>query len=100
MIKIFRKLEDGINNKVIAFETMAMTKKPGDGHYVAIALGLLIAPGDGHYVAIALGLLIALALGGIFMLVLGDYNGKTGLFHTWMNSITQKITDFVGKITA
>ena len=43
MIKIFRKLEDGINNKVIAFETMAMTKKPGDGHYVAIALGLLIA---------------------------------------------------------
>ena len=84
MVKIFRKLEDGINNKVIAFETMAMTKKPGDGHYVAIALGLLIA----------------LALGGIFMLVLGDYNGKTGLFHTWMNSITQKITDFVGKITA
>ena len=46
MVKIFRKLEDGINNKVIAFETMAMTKKPGDGHYVAIALGLLIALAD------------------------------------------------------
>ena len=81
MVKIFRKLEDGINNKVIAFETMAMTKKPGDGHYVAIALGLLIAL-------------------AIFMLVLGDYNGNTGLFHQWMNSITQKVTDFVGKITA
>lgn len=53
-------------------------------------------PGDGHYVAIAIGLLLSLAIGGIVWAVAG---GDSGIVKTWITSITNKVTTFINKIT-
>ena len=80
MIKLVKKIEDTANQAVIALRTKAMVKKPGDGHYVAIAIGLLLA----------------LAIGGIVWAVVG---GDSGIVKTWITSITNKVTTFINKIT-
>ena len=80
MIKSVKKIEDTANKAVIALRTKAMVKKPGDGHYVAIAIGLLLA----------------LAIGGIVWAVVG---GDSGMVKTWITSITNKVTTFINKIT-
>lgn len=80
MIKLVKKIEDTANKAVIALRTKAMVKKPGDGHYVAIAIGLLLA----------------LAIGGIVWAVVG---GDSGMVNTWITSITNKVTTFINKIT-
>lgn len=80
MIKLVKKIEDTANKAVIALRTKAMVKKPGDGHYVAIAIGLLLA----------------LAIGGIVWAVVG---GDSGMVKTWLTSITNKVTTFINKIT-
>lgn len=80
MIKLVKKIEDTANKAVIALRTKAMVKKPGDGHYVAIAIGLLLA----------------LAIGGIVWAVVG---GDSGIVKTWITSITNKVTTFLNKIT-
>lgn len=80
MIKLVKKIEDTANKAVIALRTKAMVKKPGDGHYVAIAIGLLLA----------------LAIGGIVWAVVG---GDSGIVNTWITSITNKVTTFINKIT-
>lgn len=80
MIKLVKKIEDTANKEVIALRTKAMVKKPGDGHYVAIAIGLLLA----------------LAIGGIVWAVVG---GDSGMVKTWITSITNKVTTFINKIT-
>lgn len=80
MIKLVKKIEDTANKAVIALRTKAMVKKPGDGHYVAIAIGLLLA----------------LAIGGIVWAVVG---GDSGVVKTWITSITNKVTTFINKIT-
>ncbi|MBO9144139.1 MAG: hypothetical protein J7E07_14310 [Escherichia coli] len=80
MIKLVKKIEDTANKAVIALRTKAMVKKPGDGHYVAIAIGLLLA----------------LAIGGIVWAVVG---GDSGMVKTWITSITNKVTTFINKIT-
>lgn len=80
MIKLVKKIEDTANKAVIALRTKAMVKKPGDGHYVAIAIGLLLA----------------LAIGGIVWAVVG---GDSGMVKTWITSITNKVTTFMNKIT-
>lgn len=80
MIKLVKKIEDTANKAVIALRTKAMVKKPGDGHYVAIAIGLLLA----------------LAIGGIVWAVVG---GDSGMVKTWITSITDKVTTFINKIT-
>lgn len=80
MIKLVKKIEDTANKAVIALRTKAMVKKPGDGHYVAIAIGLLLA----------------LAIGGIVWAVVG---GNSGIVKTWITSITNKVTTFINKIT-
>ena len=80
MIKLVKKIEDTANKAVIALRTKAMVKKPGDGHYVAIAIGLLLA----------------LAIGGIVWAVVG---GDSGVGKTWITSITNKVTTFKNKIT-
>lgn len=80
MIKLVKKIEDTANKAVIALRTKAMVKKPGDGHYVAIAIGLLLA----------------LAIGGIVWAVVG---GDSGMVKTWTTSITNKVTTFLNKIT-
>lgn len=81
MIKLMRTIEEKANRSAIALKTRMMMKKPGDGHYVAIALGLLIT----------------LALGGVFYSILG---GKNGMFHTWITNISSKVTGFVNSITS
>lgn len=80
MIKLVKKIENTANKAVIALRTKAMVKKPGDGHYVAIAIGLLLA----------------LAIGGIVWAVVG---GDSGIVKTWITSITNKVTTFINKIT-
>lgn len=80
MIKLVKKIEDTANKAVIALRTKAMVKKPGDGHYVAIAIGLLLA----------------LAIGGIVWAVVG---GDSGMVKTWITSITNKVTTFINEIT-
>lgn len=80
MIKLVKKIEDTANKAVIALRTKAMVKKPGDGHYVAIAIGLLLT----------------LAIGGIVWAVVG---GDSGMVKTWITSITNKVTTFINKIT-
>lgn len=80
MIKLVKKIEDTANKAVIALRTKAMVKKTGDGHYVAIAIGLLLA----------------LAIGGIVWAVVG---GDSGIVKTWITSITNKVTTFINKIT-
>lgn len=80
MIKLVKKIEDTANKAVIALRTKAMVKKTGDGHYVAIAIGLLLA----------------LAIGGIVWAVVG---GDSGMVKTWITSITNKVTTFINKIT-
>lgn len=80
MIKLVKKIEDTANKAVIALRTKAMVKKPGDGHYVAIAIGLLLT----------------LAIGGIVWAVVG---GDSGIVKTWITSITNKVTTFINKIT-
>lgn len=80
MIKLVKKIEDTANKTIIGLRTRAMVKKPGDGHYVAIAIGLLLA----------------LAIGGIVWAVAG---GDSGIVKTWITSITNKVTTFINKIT-
>ena len=80
MIKLVKKIEDTAKKAVIALRKKAMVKKPGDGHYVAIAIGLLLA----------------LAIGGIVWAVVG---GDSGVVKTWITSVTNKVTTFINKIT-
>lgn len=80
MIKLVKKIEDTANKTIIGLRTRAMLKKPGDGHYIAIAIGLLLS----------------LAIGGIVWAVAG---GDSGIVKTWITSITNKVTTFMNKIT-
>ena len=79
-METLRNVENKVNNRLISFRTMLMTKRPGDGHYVALAIGLLLA----------------LAIGGILWALLG---GQGGLIRTWFNSISTKVTNFINQIT-
>lgn len=81
MRKLVKNVETKINMGVIAFRTKLMAKNAGDGHYVAIAIGLLLS----------------LAIGGIIWAIAG---GNSGIVTTWINKITSKVTDFITKITA
>jgi hypothetical protein len=81
MRKLVKNVETKINMGVIAFRTKLMAKNAGDGHYVAIAIGLLLS----------------LAIGGIIWAIAG---GNSGIVTTWINKITTKVTDFINKITA
>ena len=81
MRKLVKNVETKINMGVIAFRTKLMAKTAGDGHYVAIAIGLLLS----------------LAIGGIIWAIAG---GNSGIVTTWINKITTKVTDFINKITA
>ena len=81
MRKLVKNVETKINMGVIAFRTKLMAKNAGDGHYVAIAIGLLLS----------------LAIGGIVWAIAG---GNSGIVTTWINKITTKVTDFINKITA
>ena len=78
MIKLVKKIEDTANKAVIALRTRAMVKKPGDGHYVAIAVGLLLA----------------LAIGGIVWAIAG---GDSGIVNKWITQIIAKINSFMTK---
>lgn len=80
MIKLVKKIEDTANKTIIGLRTRAMVKKPGDGHYVAIAVVLLLT----------------LAIGGIVWAVVG---GESGMVKTWITSIADKVTTFMNKIT-
>lgn len=75
-----RKYSTKIGRKVSDIKNFILTKRSGDGHYVAIAVGLLLA----------------LAIGGIIWAVVG---GNNGAVTTWINSIISKIGDFIAKIT-
>ena len=81
MRKLVKNVETKINMGVIAFRTKLMAKNAGDGHYVAIAIGLLLS----------------LAIGGIIWAIAG---GNSGIVTTWINKITSKVSDFITKITA
>lgn len=52
--------------------------------------------GDGHYVAVAVTIVIALIIGG---LVYTYFAGDNGYINTILGNITSKITSFVQKIT-
>lgn len=81
MVKLVRNIEKKVNDGAIALKTRMMVKTPGDGHYVAIAICLLIS----------------LAIGGIIWAVAG---GDSGMVKTWINSVTSKVTSFMDKITS
>mgnify|MGYP000013716214 FL=1 len=81
MVKLVRNIEKKVNDGAIALKTRMMVKTPGDGHYVAIAIGLLFS----------------LAIGGIIWAVAG---GESGMVKTWINSVTNKVTSFINKITS
>lgn len=76
-----RLLKRKKDNKIINLKTKVLSKRPGDGHYVAIAITLLLA----------------LAIGGIVWAVVG---GDSGMINTWLTSITEKVTAFIGQITS
>lgn len=78
MIKLVKKIEDTANKTIIALRTRAMVKKPGDGHYVAIAVVLLLT----------------LAIGGIVWAVAG---GDSGIVNKWITQIIAKINSFMTK---
>lgn len=81
MNNLIRNIGNEMNGKALKFKEIVMKKQNGDGHYVAIAIGLLLS----------------IAIGGIIWALVG---GNTGLIHTWLTSITQKVTDFISNITA
>jgi hypothetical protein len=81
MRKLVKNVETKINMGVIAFRTKLMAKNAGDGHYVAIAIGLLLS----------------LAIGGIVWAIAG---GNSGIVTTWITKITTKVSGFIDKITA
>lgn len=76
-----RLLKRKKDNKMNNLKTKVLSKRPGDGHYVAIAITLLLA----------------LAIGGIVWAVVG---GDSGMISTWLSSITDKVTAFIGQITS
>lgn len=67
-----------IGNKTIHLKIRVMAKHPGDGHYVAIAVTLLLA----------------LAIGGIVWAVAG---GDSGTVNKWITQIIAKINSFMTK---
>ena len=67
-----------IGNKTIQLKIRVMAKHPGDGHYVAIAVTLLLA----------------LAIGGIVWAVAG---GDSGIVNKWITQIIAKINSFMNK---
>lgn len=67
-----------IGNKTIQLKIRVMAKHPGDGHYVAIAVSLLLA----------------LAIGGIVWAVAG---GDSGMVNKWITQIIAKINSFMTK---
>ena len=67
-----------IGNKTIQLKIRVMAKHPGDGHYVAIAVALLLA----------------LAIGGIVWAVAG---GDSGIVNKWITQIIAKINSFMTK---
>ena len=67
-----------IGNKTIQLKIRVMAKHPGDGHYVAIAVTLLLA----------------LAIGGIVWAVAG---GDSGIVNKWITQIIAKINSFMTK---
>ena len=79
-MNLVRKVEEKMNKEIIALKTRLMAKNSGDGHYVAIAIGLLLA----------------LAIGGIVWAVAG---GSSGMVQTWITKITSKVSSFIDKIT-
>lgn len=84
MNKLFNmanKIETKADQEVIAFKMRLLDKKDGDGHYIAIIVGVLIA----------------LLIGGI---ILGNLNGDSGMIRTWITSINGKITAFISKFTS
>lgn len=68
------------DSKLLQLKTKLIMKKQGDGHYVAIAIGLLLA----------------LAIGGIVWAVAG---GDSGIVNKWITQITAKVNSFMQKIT-
>lgn len=81
MMNLAKKVETKINKEIIALKMRLMSKRSGDGHYVAIAIGLLLS----------------LAIGGIVWAIVG---GDSGMVTSWINKITTKVTSFIDKITA
>ena len=80
-MNLVRKVEEKMNKEIIAIKTRLMAKSSGDGHYVAIAIGLLLA----------------LAIGGIVWAIAG---GSSGMVQTWITKITTKVSSFIDKITS
>lgn len=81
MLNLVKKVETKMNEKVIALKMRMMAKRSGDGHYVAIAIGLLLS----------------LAIGGIIWAIAG---GNSGIVTTWITKITSKVSSFIDQITA
>lgn len=79
MVKVLEKMETKMEQKVIAAKLKMMSKLDGDGHYVAIAVSLLLS----------------LTIGA---LVYNFVNGSTGM-PSWLKSISDKIHKFFTDIT-
>lgn len=79
MVKVLEKMETKIEQKVIAAKLKMMSKLDGDGHYVAIAVSLLLA----------------LTIGA---LVYAFVSGSSGMSH-WLDTVGKKIDDFFTEIT-
>lgn len=80
-MKKLKVLGRKMDNKIIGLKASLVSKRPGDGHYVAIAISLLLA----------------LAIGAIIWAVVG---GNNGMIATWINNIVNRVTDFINQITS
>lgn len=79
MVKVLEKMETKMEQMVIAAKLKMMSKLDGDGHYVAIAVSLLLA----------------LTIGA---LVYAFVSGSSGMSH-WLDTVGKKIDDFFKEIT-
>ncbi len=79
MVKVLEKMETKMEQKVIVAKLKMMSKLDGDGHYVAIAVSLLLA----------------LTIGA---LVYAFVNGSSGMSH-WLDTVSNKIDAFFTEIT-
>lgn len=79
MVKVLEKMETKMEQKVIVAKLKMMSKLDGDGHYVAIAVSLLLA----------------LTIGA---LVYAFVSGNKGMSY-WLDTVGKKIDDFFTEIT-
>lgn len=79
MVKVLEKMETKMEQKVIEAKLKMMSKLDGDGHYVAIAVSLLLS----------------LLIGA---LVYAFVSGNSGMSH-WLDVIGNKMDDFFREIT-